>query len=750
MRALRHFLFVLIAVFFFAGCHDRMTSGELLSPEGADAGPEISMAEETCSVENPSGACPSGFACMFGVCTVPPVDPTPCSAANPVGQCDSGLVCSQGTCVVKTDDSCSAANPTGSCASGYICARGSCIAENGCTPPEGTQQLDLPTPARPGKNLFDAISPKEGDRWIPQSWSTAVYDANPSSSRTADGSGAEVVTMPKANTLYDLKLCYPYRSTSAWTRGVEIEKGKRYTFSAYVKSDRGNEILAVFPTFYKSSGGYCTYGEYRYAIHASGEWQEIIGFFTPPDNCFLNGATISAADLSFWGTGCTMATTKVLIDDVFVGEGITPDRLEKKKVFDGAKVKVDEFGNFSILKGGTFEDFFPYCVYVSNDVAVYDESDANMTKVRALLEDYRKHGINCIQSIYTWGDLDTMEKLVKVINEAGLMVGIDFTNAAYPVSHSKMYDYVKAYLEKIPKEKQVPSDTTKAMAEYLQGQSADPYIAEIGDDSKFAETLNLLKQYAQKFRESDGILLYNFDNELRYLHERIRSALQTIHQYDPNHPTYMLLNPASMIAMYDDSLDLHGAYVTWSLDEFAMNNYYYDTRMPAALTILSPGATTTIDDIRVSLYLYVMNGGKGISFNKDPLYFTDMHFSELPFWAGDGLLNLKKEMDALLPVIKAPPWTAWQVTPSDPSIFFGTRDYEGEGYVFAVNPTTKEISVTFTVTGLPYMPSGAEGYFTDLVPAAVSGSQEKGVFFTIKLPPMQRAVYRLAAPDCID
>jgi hypothetical protein len=190
-------------------------------------------------------------------------------------------------------------------------------------------------------------------------------------------------------------------------------------------------------------------------------------------------------------------------------------------------------------------------------------------------------------------------------------------------------------------------------------------------------------------------------------------------------------NAAEITGTYADQTNSGGAGLAGGLD--ILINQHNQT-VPASLvnanivtSSMAPGA------LRAALYTFLGRGMRAWTMWRD-CYRNDCGGSANPLhtvpWLPD-VPNLRRELDAMLPLIRQPHWTNWTVTHTGGNnLHVGTRDYAGNGHLIIVNDTAASKTVTFTLSGLCYTPQTVVNFFTGATVAAVTG----GNTFTITLP----------------
>jgi hypothetical protein len=137
---------------------------------------------------------------------------------------------------------------------------------------------------------------------------------------------------------------------------------------------------------------------------------------------------------------------------------------------------------------------------------------------------------------------------------------------------------------------------------------------------------------------------------------------------------------------------------------------------------------------RSRVFSAIAHGAKGIAFWRDGGSAGPVE--QQPWW--NDLPDIAAEIAQMMPIIKMPHWTTWQAASSSSLIDFGTRDYNGEGYLIVSNEQDSNIPVTFTISGLAYTTINIKDYFTDNIITTVNNNQ-----FTVSIPAYGSKVYRL-------
>jgi hypothetical protein len=461
-------------------------------------------------------------------------------------------------------------------------------------------QAQQPHLTREGPNLVPNPTVISAKGW--EITGSAQFDSTVS--RTADGSGS-------------LKIWAPYPAGFLGAPLVPVEPGKTYTGSVYMKVDDWPNMTSLHCAAYDSKMNFVVnLPASRQLTTAAGVWQETSVLCTP-------GAGHAYLKLVFLKSDEPTPNKPAWIDEIYVGEGVGFEQAPTaKEGFDGSSTRLDSLGNFEVFDGTAWKPFFPFCICADGR-----RQDWSV---------YKKAGFNCD----TWGgDAST----VKTARDAGLMSGID----------------VSGYAE-------------------TGGASYKDY----------ALLASRIKGIVDAHLESN-VLFYYFDNEsYQYydttdpmsLWEVPKTVLETVSntelQLNGNHrlwPRYMLSGNEGMARAYGDLVELVGVYIG--------SNSAGASGVPAGLAILDNAQgqrhptfaqinpSQTAFGMRSSIYRFIIGGARGFSFWRDivpnasdqdkyaqwgvvPIEQTDW-FAELP--------KVRAEIDQILPILRQPHWTGWQV-----------------------------------------------------------------------------------------
>ena len=502
----------------------------------------------------------------------------------------------------------------------------------------------------------------------------AIYDASVSRS---SGSGS-------------LRLQTPYGlegSSSVVSGLIPVTPGKTYTFAVYSKSD----VKSNFAQYYAEHDAS---GNYRYNGDGTGvmqsttnQWEESVIFITP-------AVGTASIELKMVRNKSVNDTGYIWLDDFYFGEGVGFEQPPSPKVpFNGSITRVDALGNMEINKSGTWTPFFPICVYASSN--------------RTNFSVYSERGFNCNMWAGAASTVQLAKNAVSAFNPDGMYSGRDVTG-------------------------------------YLDIRSAPEYnIQWLIDDINNLKTAGLMDH-----------LLFWYDDHEDYVGYPL-STINTLKSLDIDangnrmHPIYMLQGNYGIARGYekDGFSDIIGAYVSGEEppNSLTVQKNIEKQTNPVVFAQLNLYGANGLSSTTWRKWIYdaLLSGAKGLGWWMDCV--------DCGSWGADyGLVpfeqtglypilpDIRREIDALMPIIREPDWTDWSFTSSNGSIKFGTREHSGEGYIITINTSSSPITTTFSTSDLPYTPTQVNDYFTGNKLTTYANSR-----FTITIPANGTAVYQL-------
>jgi len=522
----------------------------------------------------------------------------------------------------------------------------------------------LPRPhiARQGGNLVPNASARTASTW--SLIGDAVYDA--AESRTSDGSGSIRLMTP----YYDADGGYVEESGRAHSDYMPIAGGGRHTLAFYAKTNSGPTYVTAMVSIHDANRGFLrNLPGGRYGTTKDGVWQEcVLPVFIPEEAVYVRVAAVKMAD--------TRPGGQVWVDDFYFGTGVGFERPPAaKRAFNGSHVRVDGLGNFEIVRSGEWTPFFPLCIYSDNhrDPSVYS-----------------RQGWNTIIWTSAVSQVQAAKDAVSDFNPDGMLAGFQLAQYTFPAGWAYGdVDDLRTQLDRI-----------------------------------FAAGL------------AENLLLYYWDNENSYdqwdVPARVIAAVDSIDADATGgrrRPVYALQGNYGIARVHASRgmADVSGTYVgggadatggagSGDFDGLLVLDQLEGQTTPAAFAQFN--GVTGPGDMRLRLYSAILLGAKGMGYWRDCYQGCGDGFQasvgpvDSKEWWPD-FPTLRSEVDALLPLIRQPHWTAWSVE-ADPAnaVRVGGRDLDGDGHLILVNQTSEAQTVTLTVAGMAYAAVAAVDYFS--------------------------------------
>lgn len=514
----------------------------------------------------------------------------------------------------------------------------------------------------------------------------AVMDA--AMSHSADGSGSVRLTKPHESMVF--------------SDYIPVRKGVRYTCSYYLRTTNGPTYAGLQIGLHGLDRRFLR----NLTAHTLGTsrddvWEEAALSFTVPEGTAF-------VRLQAYKTENTRPGGEAWADDFYLGEGLSLEQPPaRKRGFQGGHVRVDALGNFEIRKADRWVPFFPLCIYSDNarDWSVYS-----------------RQGWNTVIWAGSAAQVRQAREAVSAFNPDGMRAG--FSLAQYTFPSGWAYNDLK--------------DLTAKLREIRERKLAD------------------------------NLLLYYWDNENNHDQWGVPSTvIRTLRGVDadaagkPLRPVYVLqgafnvarVHAARGLADVSGTYFGGGATAAGGAEIAEGDGLFFLDRLEGQCSPAAFAQFNGVDgagDMRLRLYSALLLGARAIGYWRDAFGPENRRadptvgpVDEKPWWPD--FPNLRREVDRLLPLIRAPHWTSWtaRVDPAA-SVEVGTRNYAGEGYVFLVNRTTRPQRVTVRLERMPYRPAEVRDFFDGRSRAPV----RTGVF-SVRLPAIGvgsgTAVLRLAA-----
>jgi hypothetical protein len=163
------------------------------------------------------------------------------------------------------------------------------------------------------------------------------------------------------------------------------------------------------------------------------------------------------------------------------------------------------------------------------------------------------------------------------------------------------------------------------------------------------------------------------------------------------HPIYQLNGQEGIARKFNSNraymADITGNYVGIGSDGFILLDNYQNQRMPVVIAQMNIGMEL---QFRPILYSAIAHGAKGMGYYWDHYAVPEERVENQPWW--NDLPNIRREIDALMPLIVQPHWTTWTIDASTSALIdYGTRMMDGKGYLIAANYDASPAEVTFTL-----------------------------------------------------
>ncbi len=368
----------------------------------------------------------------------------------------------------------------------------------------------------------------------------------------------------------------------------------------------------------------------------------------------------------------------VWIDDLKFEEGVHLPHALPKKTFSGKNIRIDKLGNIEIKKGAQLIPFFPIGIY----------TDENRADWRI----YKKMGFN----LNMWAsDAASIAKSKRV----GLYSMMQIVQYIVPVG-----------------EDWIPQNPEKKSAHLKKT------IGQIRSEGLW-----------------DNLLFYYVDNEFYHLKRSFTDTIDQVRMLDRgSHPIYMLSGAYGMARMYNRYIDFTGTYVaedgyeTPIVENLRVLDTTPDQKQPVVFAQINRGVGK---NFRAVVYGALAEGARGIGFWRDggsagriekrPIY------KQLP--------KISKEIQKMLPLLRTPTETAWQLHCDNHSLITGTRTLHNEGYVIIANPTSIRQQTNCKIEELPYHAKLVKTYIGDQIEAKIDHNS-----FSLTMEPYDAKVIRLA------
>jgi len=453
-----------------------------------------------------------------------------------------------------------------------------------------------------------------------------------------------------------------------------VKAGEIYTLTAQIKTDvTPSSILDIHGAI---KGGNIHGSQNLFGSYVSNSkknlWEEVKISIKIPDNTKANQLFIKIIKPDFLrqprklNNGIKNIEGTIWIDNIRLKKGVFLGKRPSKKSFKSSQVSIDTLGNIKLNN----KPFFPIIAF----------SDG----ARGDMNFYKRQGFNTIG----WGHSASTFQEAK---DAGMMVNFEVTN----------------------------------------------YISFHGDPPKYTqEQLAIDLQTIKNNNLMDTMLFYYWDNEFYTYDKEIDEVTNIINNIDvlngiQRHPHYMLIGHYSHTRIYDKFINLSATYeargitstspVTYNGEAIVYNRLIQDftenQHTPSAIGHFNVGFGKKF---RALVLGGISQGMKGIACWRDSATgekFTglELDFTKRAWW--DDLHGISIEIQHMLDagLIQASHLSRFQIMTNKPidKIISGTRLLKDIGYIIVGNVTNKDMSVTFTLKNLKYIPSQIIDFFNN-------------------------------------
>jgi len=544
----------------------------------------------------------------------------------------------------------------------------------------------------------------------------------------------------------------------AQTDAFEVTEGELLQVRLYLQSE--SHPPPVFKAFFRlfDDEGYISQaiGSFQ-GTSKAGEWQEVVDWIRIDDGDPERTATKAMLKLSLiaqpvaaenpfvdcsYKSECPECIApKIWIDDIFAGTDLGFEQATTKSGYDSARVRVDPLGNWSICPTPPckdYEPFFPIIVYPRKGT---QDSWTDWST-------YKAHGFNAVTG---WMTLERAQKAT----DAGLMVVFEL-GRAFKDTDDRWYGNtcdVEERLGSIIDAGLLPNVLTYYVDNEYVTTCADPGNCPAGPQS-----------------------IMDIGN--------VHKVVNTIRALD-DAPLHTLNVNGGIPRIYNGLYDTTGTYVHFDVgkpgglqnglaERWVVVDRLQGQTQPATIASINPRylgepsgfGRASAAGFRAAVYKALIMGARGFSVHVDfrlwdprelcPEECADWVPQDLCFKEGCGLECdqngfppfecvewyeelpvIASEIDRMEGLLRAPHWITWKLEVDDPgnTVLWGTRTYEGKGFVLMVN-------LGYESTSIVLAPEGGKAktlrnYLTDKIVAKASKGK-----FSLVLKPMETTVLR--------
>ena len=449
---------------------------------------------------------------------------------------------------------------------------------------------------------------------------------------------------------------------------VRVTPNTPYTLSAFIKTSAWPPSnLSIFALEFDASGAFVRLLETSLTNVGPGRpntWQESATVVLPGDNTNYIAFGANRADQQ-------LGTAPLWLDDLAIlpGVGVRVPQ-PSKTAFSGSQSRIDSLGNWEVLENGSWKPWFPLCVAANGNRSTFDPLAAG--------------GFNCD----IWGGADHY--------------GIEKAKAAGMRSFFNISQYYQpngwAYRNWTDLVNRIGQANASPAADALAGYWMD-------NEAPFG-TFSDYEQTARTIQSTDQL------NGVR------------------RRPIVQLMRPNYARSFTNDGVDFSDALASYTppgASTLPIASVLDGQNQPLTMCQLSGGGTS----LRSVIYGCIAQGGRAVSYWMDGVAgqsfggFPVTPVEQQPWWPD--LPAIRSEIDALLPLIRTPLSTSWNITSSTGNaiapLVWSTRDLGGTAHMILSNQSGAAQQVTFTVQSGAYAVGEVRDYFTNqLITTAQNGT----------------------------
>lgn len=501
----------------------------------------------------------------------------------------------------------------------------------------------------------------------------------PNQSHSKDGSGS-------------IKIIGHWSNKALVSPKFKLEKGKYYTFGAYIKAVGANKGQNII--FNISGAGYSN--EMNFNVSKANRWESVVfpyranktGYYQIRVFTYKYSFTTDKKYAKKDGSNLDRSAS-IYVDDFYVYESrsdkiVTKEKVSKKVPFKSQIVKVDSLGNWYIKESGSWRGFFPRFVY--------QDWSSNFAKSAKM---YASYGFSGYVNLY--GVDDFKEAIKNGMRYNGIQIN--------DLDVNKPKDEIKETINSVNRaieKKELPKTSLilyefdnegEALCNYKKKRDIANWITK-ADGGKRLRPINMLngvsEGVARNYKNRDG---KNYiDTTSTYVAEIENNFKADFNQsYNPINTLGILQKSQNQIA---------------PVSIMQLQCYYGKKMIPYIFKGISEGAKG----------LNFWRAGDGVP-DVCPKNFEDNYFAP-------ALKSVFAKIDKMLPIIEQPLNTTWSAEVDRYNLVaLGTRENAGKHYIILANFADKDLSIKVKLQGLKT--NSVKDYFSKKLLSKVNN---KGIF----------------------